>query len=134
MYRDLPYDPEFRAALMFFLRERDWTCQEFCERTRLTPESKRRIVPSSVSDWFKRSHPSNRAIMIACEALGVPRSYFYEAGERLVAAEKELNEKQAALREEDSGLEEESSRPEDGPIREGEVVSFPVRAAAAVSG
>ena len=82
-------DPEFSAALRYFLRQRGWTSQEFCDRTRLEPGSPRRIVPSSVSDWAKRSHPSNRAIMITCKTLGVQRSYFFEIGEQLVRAERD---------------------------------------------
>ena len=85
------HDAEFSAALRYFLRQRGWTSQEFCDRTRLEPGSPRRIVPSSVSDWAKRSHPSNRAIMITCKTLGVPRSYFFEIGEQLIRAEREAD-------------------------------------------
>ena len=138
---DEPFDREFRAALRYFLQQRDWTYQEFCDRTRLSPQSQRRIVPSSVSDWCKRSHPSNRAIMIVCEALGVTRSYFFEAGERIVATERTIQEKEAALQEnkptlqeKESGAEEEIAGPESGPRRDGKLVSLPAQAGAVVSG
>lgn len=84
-----PYDPEFSAALRYFLAQRGWTSQEFCDRTRLRPGAPRRIVPSSVSDWARRSHPSNRAIMIVCQTLGVKRSYFFEVGEQLMRLDRE---------------------------------------------
>ena len=84
----LPFDPEFRAALRYYLEQRGWTNQEFCERTR--------PAPSSVSDWCKRSHPSNRAVMIVCQTLGVPRSQFFDAGERLHQVEQELASRSAA--------------------------------------
>lgn len=85
-----PHDAEFAAALRHFIEERAWTIQEFCDRTRLTPTSKRRIIPSSVSDWAKRTSPSNRALVIVCKTLGVRRSHFFEVGERLVRVEREL--------------------------------------------
>jgi len=97
------HDAEFSAALRYFLRQRGWTSQDFCDRTRLEPGSPRRIVPSSVSDWAKRSQPSNRATMITCKTLGVARSYFFEIGEQLVRAERDADLEISRLRAEREG-------------------------------
>ena len=86
----LPYDPEFRAALRYFLEEREWTATELCDRTRPSPDAPRRINPSSISDWFhKRSHPSNQALITVCRALGVSRSEFFQIGEEIERARLE---------------------------------------------
>lgn len=92
-----PFDPEFTAALRHLIEERGWTITEFCDRTRLAPDAERRINPPSVSDWMKRSSPSNRALLIVCETLGVRRSHFFEVGERLVRVKRELAQSERLL-------------------------------------
>lgn len=86
----LPYDGEFRAAFRYFLDERGWSATEFCDRTRATDDSPRRVNPSSVSDWLnRRKHPSNQAVMVVCDTFEVPRSYFFQVGEDLERSRRE---------------------------------------------
>ena len=84
-------DPAFLAAFNYLLRRRGWTVQEFCRRTEaLSADGKMRLIhPNNVTKWRRDRSPGGRAIRIACETLGVPRSLFFAVGEALVRLEEE---------------------------------------------
>lgn len=91
-YDRLPeQDPAFVAAFNYLLRRRGWSVQEFCRRTEaLSADGQMRLIhPNNVTKWRRDRSPGGRAIRIACETLGVPRSLFFVVGEALVKLEEE---------------------------------------------
>lgn len=79
-----PTDPQFCLALDYYLRDRGWTIQRFCDlAAEVAPEGFPLIHPHNFSDWRSRSHPSNRSVLAVCQVLGVSRSRFFKIAEEL---------------------------------------------------
>ncbi len=79
-----PDDPIFAAAFRQLLEERSLNQKAFCELTRAEPGGDRRIAPSTASTWVTgKGQPSNQAIWLTAELLGVKRSELWQLGETL---------------------------------------------------
>lgn len=86
------FDRAFVLALDHFLRTRGWSVQLFSQIThRRCPESP--IHPYQISRWRTgKTYPSMDSVITACATFGISRSFFFFVGERLLAAETELEE------------------------------------------
>lgn len=79
-----PYDPIFAAAFRQLLEDRNLHQKAFCERSRAAPGDDRRIAPSTASTWVTgKGQPSNQAVWLTAEILGVKRSELWQLGETL---------------------------------------------------
>ena len=79
-----PDDPIFAAAFRQLLEERNLHQKAFCELTRAAPGGDRRIAPSTASTWVTgKGQPSNQAVWLTAEILGVKRSELWQLGETL---------------------------------------------------
>ncbi len=79
-----PDDPIFAAAFRQLLEERNLNQKAFCELTCTEPGGDRRIAPSTASTWVTgKGQPSNQAVWLTAELLGVKRSVLWQLGETL---------------------------------------------------
>ena len=83
-------DKPFVYALDHFIRIRGWSVQFLCQKSRQkTPDSP--VHPHLVTKWRAgKVIPSMASVLSLCRLFGVPRSFFFHVGERLVALEEEL--------------------------------------------